>query len=100
MAMVKKSITVTDQQEAWLQAQMAKGHYASDSEIFRELIRERQACEAESRNIEAIRSALIKAEKSLKANGYSKKTVDDIMDNVLKKKGLDAQLQTCARSRS
>lgn len=92
MAMIKKSITVTDQQEEWLQAQIAKGHYASDSEIFRELIRERQLREAESTSIETIRAALIEAEKNLEANGYSEKTVDEIMRHVLKRKGLDAKL--------
>lgn len=92
MPMIKKSITVTDQQEAWIQGQIARGHYASDSEIFRELIRERQLREAESSNIETIRAALIEAEKSLEANGYSEKTVDVIMQNVLKRKGLDARL--------
>ena len=74
MPMVKKSITVTDQQESWIQEQIAKGHYASDSEIFRGLIRERQLREAKSSNLETIRVALIEAEKSLKANGYSEKT--------------------------
>ena len=37
MAMVKKSITVTDQQEQWMQAQLATGNYASDSELLRDL---------------------------------------------------------------
>lgn len=39
MAMVKKSITVTEQQEQWMQAQLATGNYASDSELLRDLIR-------------------------------------------------------------
>jgi antitoxin ParD1/3/4 len=30
MAMIKKSITVTDQQEQWIQTQMATGNYASN----------------------------------------------------------------------
>ncbi len=60
MSMVKKSITVTPQQEEWIQAQMATGAYASDSEVLRELIRKEQQRAAE---IESIRSELIKAEK-------------------------------------
>ena len=87
MAMIKKSITVTDQQNEWNQAQMAKGQYASDSEIFRELIRERQLKESEGLELQAIRAALIEAEKGLEANGYSEATIDEIMQQVLKRKG-------------
>ena len=42
MSMIKKNITVTAQQEEWIQAQLASGHYASDSEVVREAIREKQ----------------------------------------------------------
>ena len=87
MAMIKKSITVTDQQNEWIQAKMAKGQYASDSEIFRELIRERQLKESEGLELQAIRAALIEAEKGLEANGYSEATIDEIMQQVLKRKG-------------
>ena len=61
MAMVKKSITVTDQQEQWMQAQLATGNYDSDSELLRDLIRKEQVRAAE---IEAIRLKLIEAEQS------------------------------------
>ena len=61
MAMVKKSITVTAQQEKWMQAQLASGNYASDSELLRDLIRKEQMRSSE---IEAIRMKLIEAEKS------------------------------------
>jgi len=56
--MIKKSITVTEKQEAWIQAQLASGHYASDSEIIREAIREKQTRSVE---IDRIRAALIAA---------------------------------------
>ena len=92
MAMIKKSITVTNQQNEWIQAQMAKGQYASDSEIFRELIRERQLKESEGLELQAIRAALIEAEKGLEANGYSEATIDEIMQQVLKRKGWNARL--------
>lgn len=61
MAMVKKSITVTEQQESWIQSQMATGNYGTDSELIREALREKQARTAE---IEAIRAALIEGEES------------------------------------
>lgn len=43
MGMVKKSITVTDQQNEWIQSQLSVGKYASDSELLRDLIRKEQA---------------------------------------------------------
>ncbi|MCP4383046.1 MAG: type II toxin-antitoxin system ParD family antitoxin [Hyphomicrobiales bacterium] len=71
MATVKKSITVTDQQEAWIQAQLAEGHYATDSELIREAIREKQLRSAE---IDRIRAALTQAEGS----GFSEQGKDAI----------------------
>ena len=75
MAMVKKSITVTDAQESWIQAQMATGNYATDSEIIREAIRDKQARSAE---IECIRAALIEAENS----GFSKLSKEEIRTSI------------------
>ena len=61
--MIKKSISVTDQQDAWIKTQIAKGHYGNDSEVIRELIRERQLREEEtSEEIQAIRRKLMQAE--------------------------------------
>lgn len=72
MAMVKKSITVTDQKEAWIQAQMATGNYATDSELIREALREKQLRMEE---VEAIRARLIQAE----SGGFSERTMDEIL---------------------
>ena len=74
MSMVKKSISVTDQQEAWIKAQIAKGGYGNDSELIRELIRERQLRETETpAQIKNIRRTLEADEPSgftnLQANG-------------------------------
>ena len=80
MAMVKKSISVTDQQDRWIKAQIQSGHFGNESEVVRELIRERQIREQETQtDIEAIRSALIEGEHS----GVSKRTPDQIMKTVL-----------------
>lgn len=75
MSMIKKSITVTAQQEEWIQAQLASGHYASDSEVVREAIREKQLRSAE---IERIRAALIQAEEG----GFSNLEKEDIRQAV------------------
>ncbi|WP_415835980.1 ribbon-helix-helix domain-containing protein [Pseudoalteromonas mariniglutinosa] len=77
--MVKKSITVTDQQEQWMQAQLATGHYASDSELLRDLIRKEQMRTSE---VEVIRQELIKAEKS----GFSSRSPEDIVNAVIARK--------------
>lgn len=42
MPQVKKSITISEQQDAWIKAQIACGDYASDSEVIRALIRKEQ----------------------------------------------------------
>lgn len=75
MPMVKKSISVTDKQDEWIKAKIATGHFGNESEVVRELIRERQIREEETpEEIEAIRAALIKGEQS----GVSKKSIDKI----------------------
>ncbi len=74
MAMIKKSITVTDQQEAWIQSQMATGNYGTDSELIREALREKQMRMAE---IEVIRAKLIEAEESVEKHGYSTFTPEE-----------------------
>ena len=78
MAMVKKSITVTGQQDAWIKTQIEKGDYGNESEVLRDLIRREQNQNAE---IEAIRAALIKAE----GRGLSTRTPDEIKQAVQKR---------------
>jgi len=73
--MVKKSITVTDKQNKWIQAQMATGNYGTDSEVIREALRDKQAATAQ---IVAIRNKLIKAEQS----GFTNNTHDEILKEI------------------
>ena len=75
MPMVKKSITVTDQQESWIQGQIATCLYGNDSEMIREALREKQMRTAA---LEAIRTRLIAGEQS----GYSDQTAQDIRAEV------------------
>lgn len=77
--MVKKSITVTDQQANWIKVQIKKGHYGNESEVVRELIRERQLREQETaREIEVIRAKLIQAEKS----GFTDQRPEDLLKEI------------------
>ncbi len=79
MPMVKKSISVTDQQDSWIKAQIRTGHYGNESEVVRELIRERQLRDQETpAEIEAIRAALIEGEES----GFSNRSVDEIWEDA------------------
>lgn len=79
MGMVKKSITVTDQQDSWIKAQVEMGHFGNESEVVRELIRERQLREQEtSIEIEAIRAKLIQAE----ASGFTDQSPSEILNDI------------------
>lgn len=61
MGTVRKTITLTDQQDAWIKAQIENGLYTNDSEAIRDLIRREQERVAE---LEALRQALIDGERS------------------------------------
>lgn len=61
MRTVRKTITLTDQQDGWIKAQIQAGHYTNDSEYIRDLIRREQERSAET---DAIRAALIEGEAS------------------------------------
>ncbi len=61
MATMRKTITVTIQQDRWIKAQIAAGDFTNDSEYIRDLIRRDQARRA---RIDSIREELIKGETS------------------------------------
>ncbi len=89
MPMVKKSISITDQQDSWIKSQISIGHFGNESEVIRELIRERQIREQEtSAEIVAIRAALNEGEK----NGMSTRTPDEIMNAVMERKRKNGEL--------
>ena len=61
MGTIRKTIVVTSQQDQWIKAQIAAGHYTNDSEYVRDLIRRDQARSAHEA---AIRSKLLEGEQS------------------------------------
>ncbi len=61
MSTVRKTITLTDQQDGWIKAQIQAGHYTNDSEVIRDLIRREQERSAQ---LEALRAALVEGENS------------------------------------
>ena len=67
MGTTRKTITITDQQDNWIKAQITAGAFTNDSEYIRDLIRRDQTSKAD---IEAIRAALIEAEESGKPQPF------------------------------
>jgi antitoxin ParD1/3/4 len=61
MATIRKTITLTDQQDNWIKSQIGAGLYTNDSEYIRDLIRREQE---RSTELETIRAALIEGENS------------------------------------
>jgi len=68
MATVRKTITLTDQQDEWIKSQIANGDYTNDSEYFRDLIR---------RDQDKFRALKVAIEEGL-SSGVSNQTVDEI----------------------
>ena len=82
---VRKSISFSDQHDAWMKAQLASGQYTSESEIIRDLIRHARRREDE---VERIRDALRAGEES----GATCVTPDEIRQNVLERLRKDGRL--------
>jgi antitoxin ParD1/3/4 len=61
MGTIRKTITLTDQQDHWVKLQIDAGRFTNDSECIRDLIRREQERSAE---LEAVRSALVEGENS------------------------------------
>ena len=61
MSTVRKTITLTDQHDWWIKAQIQAGHYTNDSEYIRDLIRREQERTAQ---MDALRAALLEGELS------------------------------------
>ena len=72
--MIRKTISFTQAHSDWMKAQVASGQYASESELIRDLIRNRQedakAVTETPEEIAAIRKILEEAE----ASGFSDRT--------------------------
>lgn len=83
--MIKKTITITPQQDAWIKSRIATGHYGNDSEFIRDLIRREQTRLEE---LEAIRAALAAGERS----GHSASSAASIRKEAQAKLKRDGRL--------
>lgn len=79
MGTVRKTITLTDQQNSWIKAQIDAGRYTNDSEYIRDLIRREHERSAE---IEAIRTALIEGETSGEPKAFDVSAFKQKMLNI------------------
>lgn len=61
MSMHRKTITLTEQQNGWVKAQIESGHFGNDSEYIRDLIRRDQQAK---QRLAILREALVEGESS------------------------------------
>ena len=71
MGTVRKTITLTEKQDAWIKAQIAAGEFTNDSEYIRDLVRRDQEQNAKYKALKAA------VEDGLNS-GVSEKTVGEI----------------------
>lgn len=83
MGTTRKTITITEQQDQWIKAQIDAGGFTNDSEYIRDLIRRDQ----ESAKFQALKDAIQEGLDS----GLSDRTVPQIMEEV------EARLRTNGR---
>lgn len=76
MGTVRKTITLTEKQDEWIKAQIARGDFTNDSEYIRDLVRRDQ--EEQIAKMRALRDAIQEGLES----GESDKTVKQIMEEV------------------
>jgi len=85
MGTTRKTITVTEQQDHWIKAQIESGGFTNDSEYIRDLIRRDQE---ENAKFQALKSAIQEGLDS----GASKRTVSQIMEEVETRLKADGRL--------
>lgn len=83
LKMLRKTITVTDQQNAWIKSQIESGQYGNDSEYMRDLVRKDQEY---NQKLSALQAALKEGEDS----GESTLSVNDILIKVKKDLNINA----------
>lgn len=73
-------ISLTSQQEEWIQSLIKSGHYASTSEVMRHAIRLLQEdAEARRAKLGALREAVQKGADEIERGEFSEKSVADII---------------------
>ena len=84
MGTTRKTITLTDQQDQWIKAQIDSGDFTNDSEYIRDLIRRDQ----ESAKLRTLKAAI----QDGLASGVSDRSVPRIMEEVEARLRADGRL--------
>ena len=71
MATVRKTITLSDSQDAWIKSQIARGSFTNDSEYIRDLLRRDQSQENHLAKLKQVIAEGLDG-------GVSDKSLDDI----------------------
>lgn len=85
MAVTRKSITLSEQQDLWVKGRIASGDYTNDSEYFRDLIRRDQEQNA---RLLALKGAIQEGLQS----GDSDRSVAQIMQDVERRLAANGRL--------
>ncbi len=75
MSIVKRSISVTDEQHSWIKAQIERGTYGNESEVYRDLIRKEQERQDKIAHLQKL---IIEGEES----GMSDKTARQVFAEI------------------
>ncbi len=87
--MARQSITLTKPNDEWLKTQVQSEEYSSKSELVNDLIRQARQ---QQREVDWIRTKLIKAEENLKNKGYVEKSADAILSDIKQRARRDGHL--------
>ena len=85
MAVIRKTVTFTEQQDKWIKAQIEAGEFTNDSEYLRNLVRQDQANNAKFLALKQLLNDGLES-------GLSDKTLPEIMEEVEKRMKLDGRL--------
>ncbi len=75
MGTTRKTITVTDQQNAWIKSRIASGDYTNDSEFLRDLLRKDQERAEKIANMQKLVTEGLES-------GISELSVDEIWEQA------------------
>lgn len=75
MGTTRKTITVTDEQNAWIKSRIASGDYTNDSEFVRDLLRKDQERTQKIANMQRLVTEGLES-------GYSELSVDEIWEQA------------------
>lgn len=84
--MATMTVSLPDAMKEWIEAETAKGDYASTSDFMRDLVRRERERRQPSMTLEELRAMLAEA----RASGVSTRTIDEIIaegDSILKERG-------------